>query len=306
MSRSRTPISSPRSSVLASGARARPPRGSEREPRVYPARGVVSRPARQGAPDRAVPRRPVCDVQRPRIPAGSSAGRRTGPRGWSRRPRDLHVRRHGRRRAPRRSPGVSHRARGVVSRRDRQAPVCHRRYRRPQRHRIVRRRLRAAESNRLHRNMCGDRPRTVGSADVSADRRRPVSRPRRARALQRRAVWRLGVRRSLLLSESARLRRQGRSQRLLRRRLLPRQSRPHAGGAARADVRVARIDDVPDAVREQRGAPDDRRHPDPADATNAISLGRRHRAARRARQDDDGDIYQAGRKAGSSTAISTA
>ena len=96
-------------------ARARAPRRSEREPRVYPTRGVVSRRARQGAPDRAVPRWSVRDVQRPRIPAGSSAGRRSGPRGRSRRARDLHVRRHGRRRAARRSPGVSHDARGAVS-----------------------------------------------------------------------------------------------------------------------------------------------------------------------------------------------
>ena len=115
-----------------------------------------------------------------------------------------------------------------------QAPVRDRRHRRAQRHRIVRRRLRAAQSH-------APTPRRARRSVSSSGRsrmfrlhgRRAVSRPRGAGALQRRAVGRLGLGRSILLPEPAGLRRQGR-------RAAPTSTSPAARPTSRARWRSCR------------------------------------------------------------------
>ena len=174
-------------------------------------------------------------------------------------------------------------ARPSVHRRRLEAAVSHRRHRRAQRHRVVRRRLRVAECEGLYRNVRGNRARAVGIADVPAHGRVEVSRSRRARALQRRALRGLGRRRSLLLPEPAGLGRQGAAQRLLRRRLLPGESRPDARVAPGTVVRDLGLDRVSEPVRVERDANRSGRHARRSDAAHDVSLGGRHRAARRAR-----------------------
>ena len=105
------------------------------------------------------------------------------------------------------------------------------------RHRGVWRRLRAAESHGLHRDVRVGRRHPLESPDVPEVRRREVPRRVRADALQRLALGRVGEGRHVLLSESARVGRPQRAQRVLRRRVLSGESRAAARAVAGAHLR---------------------------------------------------------------------
>ncbi|MCK7480197.1 MAG: hypothetical protein M0C28_25245 [Candidatus Moduliflexus flocculans] len=203
---------------------------------------------------------------------------RTGRGRRPRRPGHVHVLGHGRRRRPRRLPGVRRGHRPPLARRRRPQAVPDRRRRRPERLRGVRRRLRAAQRRGLHRDLRGHRQRPLELPALPPPRRVEIHGRLRARPLQRPALGRLAHRRPLLLPEPARIGRRLRPQPLVRGRLLSAQHDPlpalAAGLRLRDEGRRRLRQSLHRRLRLVRSRrPHGRDHPG-----NALPLGRRGQA----------------------------
>ena len=171
-----------------------------------------------------------------------------------------------------------------------QQALSHRRHRRVGQRRSVRQPLRAAEHDRLQRDLRVGRHGLLEPSPVPARRRREVHRRDGAHALQRPRLRRRRstARRSSIRTRSSRT--ASTQRRMVRRRLLPRQHHALHAVGARLSLRDARRFDLRQPVRAgHRRTSICRRRKVTIDAGHALSVGRRGEDDRR-RPSRRGDV----------------